>query len=98
MGTNLARTASGLRWSYLGSAGLMLANLAYTATISRLLSPVAFGLMALANLVVLFGQFFAHMGLSSALVHKLELSKDEIRPPRPPASSSARPASPSSGC
>ena len=80
MGTNLtARTASGLRWSYLGSAGLMLANLAYTATISRLLSPVAFGLMALANLVVLFGQFFAHMGLSSALVHKRELSKDEIR-------------------
>ena len=74
-----ARTASGLRWSYLGSAGLMLANLAYTATISRLLDPVAFGLMALANLVVLFGQFFAHMGLSSALVHKPELSKDEIR-------------------
>jgi lipopolysaccharide exporter len=80
MGTSLtARTASGLRWSYLGSAALMLANLAYTATISRLLSPVAFGLMTLANLVVLFGQFFAHMGLSSALVHKPELSKDEIR-------------------
>ena len=74
-----AVTASGLRWSYVGSAGLMLANLAYTATISRLLSPVAFGLMALANLVVLFGQFFAHMGLSSALVHKRELSTDEIR-------------------
>jgi lipopolysaccharide exporter len=79
-GPNLtARTASGLRWSYLGSAALMLANLAYTATISRLLDPSAFGLMALANLVVLFGQFFAHMGLSSALVHKPELSKDEIR-------------------
>src|SRR4029453_17225061 len=74
-----ARTASGLRWSSLGSAALMLANLAYTATISRLLSPAAFGLMALANLVVLFGQFFAHMGISSALVQKPELDKDEIR-------------------
>ncbi len=79
-GPNLtALTASGLRWSYFGSAGLMLANLAYTATMSRLLSPVAFGLMALANLVVLFGQFFAHMGLSSALVQKRKLSTDEIR-------------------
>jgi lipopolysaccharide exporter len=79
-GPNLtALTASGLRWSYLGFAGLMLANLAYTATMSRLLSPADFGLMALANLVVLFGQFFAHMGLSSALVHKRNLSTDEIR-------------------
>lgn len=74
-----ATTASGLRWSYLSSAGLVIANLAYTATISRLLDPVAFGLMALANLVVLFTQFFARMGLASALVQKPELSKEEIR-------------------
>jgi lipopolysaccharide exporter len=79
-----AQTAYGLRWFYLSTVTLMVANLAYTATISRLLDPVAFGLMAMANLVVLFAQFFARMGLASALVQKQELSEEEIR-----ASSSA---------
>ncbi|NMO90291.1 lipopolysaccharide biosynthesis protein [Actinomycetospora sp. TBRC 11914] len=57
----------------------MVANLAYTATVSRLLDPTEFGLMAMANLVVLFGQFFARMGLASALVQKPELSEDDVR-------------------
>jgi lipopolysaccharide exporter len=74
-----AQTASGLRWVYLSTATLMVANLAYTATISRLLDPATFGLMAMANLVVLFTQYFARMGLASALVQKPELSEEEIR-------------------
>jgi O-antigen/teichoic acid export membrane protein len=74
-----ALAASGLRWSYLGYAALMAANLVYTATISRLLDPVAFGLMALAQLVVLLAQYFVRMGLASALVQKPALSKDDIR-------------------
>ena len=74
-----AQTASGLSWFYLSTMTLMIANLTYTATISRLLAPVAFGLMAMANLVVLFIQFFARMGLASALVQKADLSEDEIR-------------------
>lgn len=74
-----AQTASGLRWFYLSTMVLMVANLAYTATVSRLLDPVAFGLMAMANLVVLFTQYFAGMGLAPALVQKPDLSRDEIR-------------------
>ena len=78
--TNLtAQTASGLSWFYLSMMTLMVANLAYTATVSRLLAPAAFGLMAVAMLVVLFIQFFARMGLGSALVQKPELSDEEIR-------------------
>jgi O-antigen/teichoic acid export membrane protein len=77
--TLTARAASGLRWSYLGYGALMAANIAYTATISRLLDPVAFGLMALAQLVVLFAQFFVRMGLASALVQKPTLTDDDIR-------------------
>jgi lipopolysaccharide exporter len=73
------RAASGLRWSYLGYGALMAANLAYTATISRLLDPAAFGLMAMANLVVLFAQYFVRMGLASALVQKPELDRDDVR-------------------
>jgi O-antigen/teichoic acid export membrane protein len=79
-GTNLtAQTASGLSWSYLATASLVVANLAYTATISRLLEPADFGLLAIANLVVLFAQYFARMGLASALIQKPDLSDDEIR-------------------
>jgi lipopolysaccharide exporter len=74
-----ARAASGLRWSSVGSSALMVANLAYTVTISRLLDPAAFGLMALAMLVVVFALFFPRMGLASALVQKPTLSSDEIR-------------------
>jgi lipopolysaccharide exporter len=74
-----AQTVSGLRWFYLSTVTIMVANLVYTATISRLLEPATFGLMAMANLVVLFAQFFARMGLGSALVQKPELSEEEIR-------------------
>jgi lipopolysaccharide exporter len=74
-----AQTASGLRWFYLSTVTLMVANLTYTATISRLLDPATFGLMAMANLVVLFAQFFARMGLASALVQKPQLSEEQIR-------------------
>jgi O-antigen/teichoic acid export membrane protein len=78
--TNLtARTASGLSWTYLSTASLVVANLAYTATISRLLAPVAFGLLAMANVVVLFAQYFARMGLASALIQKPDLSDDDVR-------------------
>jgi lipopolysaccharide exporter len=77
--TLTARAVSGLRWSSLGSAALLAANVVYTVTMSRLLDPVAFGLMALAQIVVLFAQFFVRMGLASALVQKSELSREDVR-------------------
>ena len=77
--TLTARAVSGLRWSSLGYGALLLANVVYTVTMSRLLHPVAFGLVALAQIVVLFVQFFVRMGLASALVQKPELSKEDVR-------------------
>ena len=57
----------------------MAANIAYTVTISRLLDPTAFGVMALAQIVWLFVHVFARMGLASAVVQKPELSRDDVR-------------------
>jgi lipopolysaccharide exporter len=74
-----ARATSGLSWSALSTVALVVANLAYTATVSRLLDPAEFGLMAMANLVVLFGLHFARMGLASALVQKPDLTDEDIR-------------------
>ena len=67
--TSRAGAVSGVRWSSLSTIALIVANVAYAAIASRLISPSAFGLMALANLVVLFLQFFTRLGLS-ALVQK----------------------------
>lgn len=78
-GNLTARAAAGLSWSSLSIAVLVVANVAYAATVSRLLDPAAFGVMAMANLVVLFAQYFVRMGLASALVQKPDLSDDEIR-------------------
>lgn len=74
-----ANAVFGLSWSSVSTAALVFANLAYTATVSRLLEPTAFGLMAMANLVVLFAQYFVRMGLASALVQKPNLSDEEVR-------------------
>jgi lipopolysaccharide exporter len=74
-----AGAVSGVRWSSLSTIALIVANVAYTAIASRLISPSAFGLMALANLVVLFLGFFTRLGLASALVQKPDLNEEDIR-------------------
>ena len=68
-----------MRWSSFSTIALIVANVAYTAIASRLVSPSAFGLMALANLVVLFLGFFTRLGLASALVQKPDLNEEDIR-------------------
>jgi O-antigen/teichoic acid export membrane protein len=74
-----AGAVSGVRWSSFSTIALIVANVAYTAIASRLVSPSAFGLMALANLVVLFLGFFTRLGLASALVQKPDLNEEDIR-------------------
>ncbi len=74
----MARTATGLRWSTLATIGLAGSTLGYTALISRLIDPFAFGLLAMANLVVLFTNFFARMGLAEAIIQSPDLSHEEI--------------------
>jgi O-antigen/teichoic acid export membrane protein len=63
----------------MGQVGLLAATLTYTAIVSRLLAPAAFGVFALATLVVWFMDFFARMGLASAIVQKPELTDDDVR-------------------
>ena len=89
------RPPSGLSWSALSTVALAVAGLAYTATVSRLLEPTAFGLMAIAKLVVLFGQHFARMLLASALLQGPALSDDEVRAA---AASRSRTPPPTSYC
>ncbi|CAN5895089.1 lipopolysaccharide biosynthesis protein [soil metagenome] len=74
-----ATTASGLRWTYAAALGSSVMQLVYTSATSRLLDPTAFGLMAIAQLVVRFSVYFAQMGVMQALIQKPELSREDIR-------------------
>lgn len=51
----------------------------YTAVMARLLDPVEFGLVAMANLFLRFGGYFANMGMSQALIQKADLTDNDVR-------------------
>jgi O-antigen/teichoic acid export membrane protein len=73
------KTFQGLKWSYLDTGVNAVLQIGYTAVMARLLSPADFGLVAMANVVLRFGSYFAQMGMGSALVQKDDLSEQEIR-------------------
>jgi len=76
---NLVNKATkGLAWSYLSTATNAFFNIGFAAIMARLLAPSAFGLFAMAQVVMRFGQYFSQMGIGSALVQKPELSKRDI--------------------
>lgn len=72
------QTIRGLKWSYAGTAlnaGLQVLVAAITA---RLLAPDVFGLVAMASVVVRFGNHFSQMGIGSAVVQRPELSNRDV--------------------
>jgi len=46
---------------------------------ARLLEPAAFGLVAMAGIILRFGGYFAQMGVGSALIQKEDLTSADIR-------------------
>ncbi|NJO02499.1 MAG: lipopolysaccharide biosynthesis protein [Bacteroidia bacterium] len=80
MSANLSRKVfSGLKWTTSSTVVNVLMQTAYTSIIARLLPPAAFGLVALAMVLLRFGTYLADMGLSQAVIQKKNLSKFEIR-------------------
>ena len=70
---------SGLRWSYLGAGVNAVFQLVFTAILARLLDPDAFGLVAMAMVILSFGQYFSQMGVGRALVQRDEITDVDIR-------------------
>lgn len=73
-----AKTFRGVQWSYASSIAIMLLQVGCTAVMARLLAPADFGLMAMAGVVLSFGNYFARMGIGSALVQKDTLVRAEV--------------------
>lgn len=78
MSTILGKFRHGLGW---GTASVVLTTvlqLVLMAVMARALSPLDFGLVAMANVVLRFLSYFAQIGVSPALIQKPELEAGDI--------------------
>lgn len=77
---NLTGTTVGaLKWTYLAVAVTAGMQLVFTAIMGRLLTPDAFGLVAMAVVALNLGQHFAQLGVGQAIIQKSAVTTEEIR-------------------
>jgi lipopolysaccharide exporter len=69
----------GLQWTYGASMVGSLLQVGYTAAMGRLLSPVDFGVLAIALVFLRFGQYFAQMGVGPALIQSPTMNERKVR-------------------
>ena len=68
-----------MSWSTAATVATAVLQIGYTAVMARLLAPAAFGLVALAGVVLRFGSYFSQIGLEQALVQKADMSEEDVR-------------------
>jgi lipopolysaccharide exporter len=78
-GSLTGHAVRGLKWSYAATGLSVVLQLGFTAFVSRRLDPSAFGLLALAGLVLRFTSYFSQLGLTSAIVQRPDLDRLTIR-------------------
>ena len=77
---NLSSAAvRGVQWTTAATVLTAVMQIGYTAVMARLLDPAAFGLVAMAGVVLRFGSYFAEMGLGHALVQRSEIDGHDVR-------------------
>jgi O-antigen/teichoic acid export membrane protein len=73
------RSLAAVKWNYLGVVARIASQLIAQIALARLLGPEAFGLFAVAFLVVMVGNILVEMGLGSALVQKKHITDNDVR-------------------
>lgn len=73
------RSLAAVKWNYLGVIARIASQLVAQIVLARLLGPEAFGLFAVAFIVVGVGNILVEMGLGTALVQKRELTDEDVR-------------------
>ncbi len=68
------RTISGAAWSTVSTTGKQALSIASVATVARLLGPGAYGVMGMANLLIVFILNFRDLGTGTAIVQRLSVS------------------------
>lgn len=77
--TLFQRSSRALKWNYFGNAVRALAQLVIGVVLARLLGPAAFGIIAIASLMVGIGMLFADLGFGAALVQREDVSEQDVR-------------------
>ena len=72
------KTIQGVFWAAIQNWGSQAGSLLVFIILARLLSPGDFGLVALANVIIIFTQVFVEQGLAAALIQRPELSSKYI--------------------
>jgi O-antigen/teichoic acid export membrane protein len=68
----------GARWTAVATGIRIATQLVQLAVLARLLDAADFGLMAMVNVVVVFGQSFGDLGLSNAIIHYQDATRREL--------------------
>lgn len=80
MNQNLtSKAVKGVQWTTASTIITSILQIGYTSIMSRLLDPTAFGIIAIAQIVLHFGSYFSRMGMAQALIQKIDLNKNDIR-------------------
>lgn len=72
-----SKTISGVKWTSISTITLAVITLLKIAVLARFLDAADFGLMAIVTFVLGFMNLFMDMGLTSAILHKQDISNDE---------------------
>lgn len=70
-------TVTGLKWSTVSTVWLAIVGIIKISVLTRFLESSDFGLMALVSFVLGFTNLFMDMGLTSAILHMQEISRNE---------------------
>jgi O-antigen/teichoic acid export membrane protein len=73
------RALASVGWNYIAALVTAVTQLLYTIVMSRLVSPEAFGLVAMTVLARGIGSLLSRMGIGSALVQKPDLDSEDVR-------------------
>lgn len=72
-----SKTISGVKWTTFSTVALALVGIVKISVLARFLDAADFGLMALVTFVLGFMNLFMDIGLTSAILHKQEISENE---------------------
>lgn len=72
------KAASGIKWNAGFSVFSTVLQTVKLIVLARLLSPEAFGLMAMVSIVVGFAQAYSDVGISAAIIHRQDATRDQL--------------------
>lgn len=74
---NAQQVLSGLGWSVIATVVTALCQFVFMGVLARLLDPAAFGLMAMAIIVLRFASFFSQLGFAQAIIQRGHIKPED---------------------